>query len=131
MAQLVGGDGERVDVAAHARNLAQRERVRDAPSTANHAELAVAAAIREVAELRRGREPRLDVVGTGERRDAAGERVRERARVADPARHRDRLLAERGLSAALRPVQRDREATEQPHAQNRVAVGELLQRLFQ
>ena len=83
--------------------------------------LAVAGDGRQLDDLARVGQPRLDGVRRVQRRLGGGQRGRDRDGIADPARHLDRLLHQHLAARAGRPVaQRRGQAREQPDAQRAV-----------
>ena len=122
-----GGD---LDVGAG--DVAQLEQVDDRPAGALELELRIADRLGQAAQLGRDLEPLLHGLGPPERVVARVQAGRERHRVAEPARERDRLGGEREPPVGIaRVVELEREPGEQPRAQRRVLAAERPERLLQ
>ena len=128
-----GGErGRGLDLHVGAGDVAELEQVDDGPAGALQLELEVANLRGDPPQLRGDLQALLDVLGPPQHVVARVERGGQRRRVADAARERDRLLAERHPPLGLaRVVELERQAGEQPSAQRRVLLAERGERLLE
>ena len=127
--------GERrrgVDLDVGAGHVAELEQVDHGPARALQLELEVARLLGDPPQLGGHLEPLLDVLRPPQDVVAGVERGGERRGVADPARDRDGLLAQRHPPLRLaRVVELERQPGEQPRAQRRVLLPQPGERLLE
>ena len=132
VAQVVGQPRVDRELDVGADPVAELHQAHDPPDVAAQHELAIACVLAKRDDVGRDLQPLDGVLGPPEREEARAQRRGDRAAISEPARHRDRRLAElRALLRAVGVVQLGRHPPEHPRLQRPVVGAERLARVLQ